>query len=151
MFRVAAKRAAEGPGSRVTGEWSRRSITSGSCLATEGLEVQAARPWDQVGTNAAVDHAEAVASLFAADRKVALFAVPAPFTGTCTNEHVPGFVANADAILAKCDELICFSVSCPYANDGWAKAMGVDQSKIKFVSDVDGSVSKAWDVTKDYS
>ena len=29
--------------------------------------------------------------------------------------------------------------------------MGVDQSKIKFVSDVDGSVSKAWDVTKDYS
>ena len=28
-----------------------------------------ARPWDQVGTNAAVDHAEAVASLFAADRK----------------------------------------------------------------------------------
>ena len=93
MFRVAAKRAAEATGR----EWSRRSITTGSCLATEGLEVQAvsftlpahhrldstrqttplvvastmpqARPWDQVGTNAAVYHAEAVASLFAADRK----------------------------------------------------------------------------------
>ena len=34
-------------------------------------------------------------------QKVVLFAVPGAFTPTCSKNHLPGFVKNADAIKAK--------------------------------------------------
>ena len=34
-------------------------------------------------------------------KKVVLFAVPGAFTPTCSNQHLPGYVENADALKAK--------------------------------------------------
>ena len=68
------------------------------------------------------------------------------------NEHVPSYMARADAILAAgASEIICFSVSDPYAMQAWAETMGVDQTKISFLCDPDGSVTAKWGLAKDYS
>ena len=38
---------------------------------------------------------------FFAGKRVALFAVPGAFTPTCSAQHLPGFIAQADALKAK--------------------------------------------------
>ena len=72
--------------------------------AAHGL--QKARPWHPDGgeSNDAVDnHVELEALL--GGRKVVIFGVPAPFTGTCTNVHVPGYAALSNEFLAVSDEV----------------------------------------------
>lgn len=57
-------------------------------------------------------------------RKVALVAVPGAFTGTCSNTHIPGFMAQADALKAKgVDEIVCLSVNDVFVMDAWEKSM----------------------------
>jgi len=119
-------------------------------LAYDSLSLQRARPWHMDGkSNLAKDNAVNLSALFSG-RRVALFGVPAPFTGTCTLAHVPPYAAAADEFLAVVDELVCFSVADPYAHHNWAKAMGVDSSKLSFLAD-DGSVTEAWELSNDYS
>ncbi|MEQ3639373.1 MAG: peroxiredoxin [Alteromonas sp.] len=57
------------------------------------------------------------------DKRVVLFAVPGAFTPTCSQSHLPGYIALADKIKAKgVDSIICLSVNDAFVMDAWGKA-----------------------------
>ena len=56
-------------------------------------------------------------------KKVVVFAVPGAFTPTCSNQHLPGFVAKASEIKAKgVDEVVCMSVNDAFVMKAWGEA-----------------------------
>lgn len=68
-------------------------------------------------------------------KKVVLFGVPGAFTGVCTNQHMPGYVQEADAIKAKgVDTIACLAVNDPAVLTAWAKQTGAE-GKILMLSD----------------
>lgn len=82
-------------------------------------------------------------------RKVVLFAVPGAFTGTCTNAHMPSFLANFDAIKAKgVDMIACTSVNDVDVMNAWGKSTGAD-GKIVMLADGNATFAKAVGLEKD--
>jgi peroxiredoxin len=68
-------------------------------------------------------------------RKVVLVGMPGAFTPTCHQNHLPGFIENRDAILAKgVDEIVVLSTNDTHVLRAWAEASGA-KGKIRFVSD----------------
>jgi peroxiredoxin len=56
-------------------------------------------------------------------KKVALFAVPGAFTGTCHKMHVPSIAQNADAIKGKgINTIAVTAVNDVFVMDAWKKA-----------------------------
>ena len=83
-------------------------------------------------------------------KKVALFAVPGAFTGTCHKMHVPTIVQNADALKAKGVNTIAVTgVNDVFVMDAWKKASAAE--KIEFLADGNGEFAKAIDLTFDGS
>jgi glutaredoxin/glutathione-dependent peroxiredoxin len=84
-------------------------------------------------------------------KKVVLFAVPGAFTPTCSNNHLPGFLNNADALKAKgVDAIAVASVNDVFVMEAWKKATGAG-GKIEFLADGNGDFAKALDMTMDGS
>jgi glutaredoxin/glutathione-dependent peroxiredoxin len=84
-------------------------------------------------------------------KKIALFAVPGAFTPTCHRNHLPGFLENLDAFLAKgVDQVVCTSVNDIFVLTAWANATGA-QDKILFLSDGNGLFAKALGLDMDGS
>lgn len=84
-------------------------------------------------------------------KKVVLFAVPGAFTPTCHKNHLPGFLANADAIKAKgIDAIAVTAVNDVFVMDAWIKATGAT-GKIEFLADGNADFAKALDLTMDGS
>jgi glutaredoxin/glutathione-dependent peroxiredoxin len=78
-----------------------------------------------------------------AGRKVALFAVPGAFTPTCHANHLPGFLANGDALKEKgVDAIACVSVNDVFVMDAWAKATA-SADEIEFLADGSADFAKA--------
>jgi len=76
-------------------------------------------------------------------KKVVLFAVPGAFTPTCSAKHLPGFVQQADAILAKgVDTIACMAVNDPFVMGAWAKDQGTGD-KVLMLADGSGTFTKA--------
>ena len=84
-------------------------------------------------------------------KKVVLFAVPGAFTPTCSNNHLPGFIKNADAFKAKgVDTISVTGVNDVFVFDAWKKATGAG-AKIEFLADGNGEFAKALDLALDGS
>ena len=84
-------------------------------------------------------------------KKVVLFAVPGAFTGTCTNTHVPGYLAHRDAMMAKgVDEIVVLAVNDAFVMGAWAQSTG-GEGKIRYLSDWNASFSKAIGMDVDLS
>lgn len=83
-------------------------------------------------------------------RKIALFAVPGAYTGTCQRVHMPSIVANIDAMKSKgVDTVAVTAVNDVFVMDAWQKATGA--GKAEFLADGNGEFAKAIDLTFDGS
>ena len=80
---------------------------------------------------------------FFKDRRVVLFALPGAFTPTCSAKHVPGFVANHDALKARgVDAIACLSVNDVFVMDAWGKDQGAG-GKVHMLADGNGDFTQA--------
>ncbi len=80
---------------------------------------------------------------FFGGKKVAIFGVPGAFTPTCSAKHLPGFVANADALKDKgIDAIACVSVNDPFVMGAWGKDQGVGD-KVTMLADGSANFTKA--------
>jgi peroxiredoxin len=83
--------------------------------------------------------------------KVVLFAVPGAFTPTCNDHHLPGFVMQADEILAKgVDRIACIAVNDMFVMNSWGNAQGTGD-KILMLSDGNGEFAAAAGMELDLS
>lgn len=87
----------------------------------------------------------------AANKTIALFALPGAFTPTCSAKHVPGYVANFDALRAAgVDEIWCVSVNDAFVMGAWARDQKTD-GKVRMLADGDAVFAKATGLTLDLS
>jgi peroxiredoxin len=78
-----------------------------------------------------------------AGKTVVLFAVPGAYTPTCSMNHLPGFLDNADAILAKgVDSIAVTAVNDVFVMNAWAESSGA-KGKIHFLADGSGHFATA--------
>ncbi|MFB2550896.1 peroxiredoxin [Ensifer soli] len=76
-------------------------------------------------------------------KRVVLFAVPGAFTPTCSLNHLPGFLENREAILARgIDDIAVLAVNDLHVMGAWATASG-GIGKIHFLADWDAGFTKA--------
>jgi peroxiredoxin len=76
-------------------------------------------------------------------KTVVLFAVPGAFTPTCSEQHLPGFLAQADALKAKgVDTIACTAVNDVFVLDAWAKVRDA-RDDITMLADGNASFAKA--------
>ena len=84
-----------------------------------------------------------------AGKTVAIFALPGAYTPTCSAQHVPGYVQQADALKAAgVDEIWCVSVNDAFVMGAW----GRDQKtagKVRMMADGSADFTRATGLTLD--
>jgi peroxiredoxin len=76
-------------------------------------------------------------------RKVAIFGLPGAFTPTCSAQHVPSYLANADKLKAKgIAEIICMSVNDAFVMGAWAREQK-SGGKLRMMGDGSGDYTRA--------
>ena len=85
---------------------------------------------------------KSVAELFEG-KTVVLFGVPGAFTPTCSNNHLPGYLENHDAILARgADTIAVVSVNDHHVMTAWARFSG-GEGKLVYLADGNGDFTRA--------
>ena len=86
-----------------------------------------------------------------AGKKIAVFALPGAYTPTCSAKHVPGYLAQHDALKAAgIDEIWCVSVNDAFVMGAW----GRDQKaggKVRMMADGSAEFSRAIGLDQDLS
>jgi peroxiredoxin len=83
--------------------------------------------------------------------RVVLFGVPAAFSPTCSDVHLPGYVLRADELRAAgVDAIFCVSVNDPYVMAAWGRSQGTGD-KVKLLADGNGELARAMGVEIDLS
>ena len=88
------------------------------------------------------------AALFAG-KKVVMFSLPGAFTPTCSQKHLPGYVAELPQLKAKgVDIVACLSVNDAFVMKAWAEAHDA-LGKIVMLADGTAAFSKALGIDVD--
>ena len=81
-------------------------------------------------------------SKLVAGKKIVIFGLPGAFTPTCSAQHVPGYLANYDALKAKgVDEIWCLAVNDAFVMGAWGKQQQV-AGKIRMMADGNADFTK---------
>jgi len=84
-----------------------------------------------------------------AGKKVVLVSVPGAFTPTCSMNHLPGFVEQAEALKAEgVDTVACMAVNDVFVMHAWGKDRNVGDS-VLMLADGNGDYAKALDLVLD--
>ena len=84
-----------------------------------------------------------------AGKTIALFALPGAFTPTCSAKHVPGYVAQHDALKAAgVDEIWCLSVNDAFVMGAWARDVKTG-TQVRMLGDGSADFAKATGLTLD--
>jgi glutaredoxin/glutathione-dependent peroxiredoxin len=83
-------------------------------------------------------------------RRLVLFAVPGAFTPTCSEKHLPGFVASFDAFRERGIDVACMSVNDPFVMQAWGESQHVPPG-LKMLSDGNGDFARALGLEMDAS
>ena len=75
-------------------------------------------------------------------KRIVLFGLPGAYTPTCSAKHVPGYVANLDALKARgVDEIWCVSVNDGYVMAAWGREQDAI-GKIRMLGDGNAELTK---------
>lgn len=75
-------------------------------------------------------------------KTIAIFGLPGAYTPTCSAKHVPGYLAQRDALKAKgVDEIWCVSVNDGFVMAAWGRDQG-GIGKIRFLGDGSAELAK---------
>lgn len=83
-------------------------------------------------------------------RKVLLFAVPGAFTPTCSEKHLPGFIAHFDEFRSKGIEVACMAVNDPFVMQAWGQSQDVPDGLL-MLADGNGDFTRALGLELDAS
>jgi peroxiredoxin (alkyl hydroperoxide reductase subunit C) len=75
-------------------------------------------------------------------KKIVIFGLPGAYTPTCSAQHVPGYVAQFDALKAKgVDEVWCVSVNDAFVMGAWGNDQKVGK-KVRMMGDGSAEFTK---------
>ncbi len=83
-------------------------------------------------------------------RKVLLFAVPGAFTPTCSEKHLPGFIARFEDFRNRGIEVVCMAVNDPFVMQAWGKSLDAPEG-LQLVSDGNADLARALGLEMDAS
>jgi glutaredoxin/glutathione-dependent peroxiredoxin len=82
-------------------------------------------------------------------KTVAVFGLPGAYTRTCSSRHLPGYVANSNALKAKgIDEIACVSVNDAFVMNAWGKEHNAP-GKVTMLGDGSCELTEALGLTVD--
>ncbi|MDQ5897586.1 MAG: hypothetical protein RLZZ592_2400 [Pseudomonadota bacterium] len=85
----------------------------------------------------------------AAGKKIAIFALPGAYTPTCSAQHLPGYVQNAEALKAAgVDEIWCLSVNDAFVMGAWGRENAAG-GKVRMMADGSADFTRAVDMVLD--
>lgn len=86
-----------------------------------------------------------------AGKKVVLFGVPGAFTPTCSNNHLPGYLENFDALKGRgVDTIAVVATNDVHVMGAWARFSG-GEGKLLYLADGNGDFVKAARLDADMS
>jgi len=83
-------------------------------------------------------------------RKMVIFAVPGAFTPTCSEKHLPGFVAHFDEFRDKGVGVACLAVNDPFVMQAWGQSQHVPDGLL-MLADGNGDFTRALGLEMDAS
>jgi peroxiredoxin len=84
-----------------------------------------------------------------AGKKIAIFALPGAYTPTCSAKHVPGYVAQAEALRAAgVDEIWCVAVNDAFVMGAWGRDQHTG-GKVRMMADGSATFAQAAGLTVD--
>jgi len=80
-------------------------------------------------------------------RKMVIFAVPGAFTPTCSEKHLPGFVAHFDEFRDKGVGVACLAVNDPFVMQAWGQSQHVPDGLLMLADGKQGMMAGHWWLT----